>query len=456
MALALARWQFAVTTVYHFWFVPITLGLSILIAIMQTAYYRTNDETYKKMTRFWGKLFLINFAIGVATGIVQEFQFGMNWSEYSRMVGDVFGAPLAIEALLAFFMESTFLGFWVFGWEKLPKGVHLASIWLVALGANLSALWILIANSFMQHPVGYVVRNGRAEMTDFGALVFNPHIFVQWPHVFTAAITMAGFLVLGVSAYHLRKKSPNLEVFRRSFRLAAIYAVIGTVLVILGGHTQAQRMVETQPMKMAAAEALWNTQAPAPMSLFSIVDEKNHRDIFALKIPGALSLLAHNNFTDAVRGINDIQAEYEQTYGPGNYVPPVTLSYWLFRIMVGVGFLMVAIAFYALYLVMKDKVEQSNWFLKLLVPSIFLPTLAMSTGWIFTEVARQPWIVFGLQRVEDAVSPNVSVGMLWFSLLGYIILYAALIVADMQLMVKYAKQGVEEDITPESTAAAQA
>jgi len=445
LAVALARWQFAVTTVYHFFFVPITLGLSVLLAIMQTAYYRTNNEMYKKMVKFWGKLFLINFAIGVATGIVQEFQFGMNWSEYSRMVGDIFGAPLAIEALLAFFMESTFLGIWVFGWDKLPKGVHLASIWLVAIGSNLSALWILIANSFMQQPVGYVIRNGRAEMTNFWAVVFNPHIFEQWPHVFSASVTMAGFLVMGVSAYHLRRKGKYHEIFKTSFKYAAIYASIGTILVIVNGHGQAQHMVKVQPMKMAAAEALWETEAPAGESMFAIVDRANHRNFVDIKVPGVLSLLAHNNFTDPVRGINDIQAEYEQKYGPGDYIPPITLSYWLFRIMVGLGFLMVLIALYALYLTIKDKVDHNEWFLRLLIPSIFLPTIAISAGWIFTEIARQPWAVFGVLKVSDGVSLAVSPAELWISLIGYILIYGVLIVADWQLMVKYAKKGIEDE-----------
>ncbi len=456
IAVALARWQFAVTTVYHFFFVPITLGLSILIAIMQTAYYRTNNEMYKKMVKFWGKLFLINFAIGVATGIVQEFQFGMNWSEYSRTVGDIFGAPLAIEALLAFFMESTFLGIWVFGWEKLPKGIHLASIWLVALGANLSAVWILIANSFMQEPVGYVIRNGRAEMTDFWAVVFNPHIFVQWPHVFAASITMAGFLVMGVSAYHLRRKGKHHKLFTESFKFAAIYAVIGTILVVVNGHAQAQHMVATQPMKMAAAEALWESEGPAGESVFAITDEAGRRNIVDIKVPGVLSVLAHNNFTDPVRGINDIQAEYEQTYGPGNYIPPVIFSYWLFRIMVGLGFLMVAMAALALYLVVNDKIDRAGWFLRLLIPAIFLPTLAISTGWIFTEIARQPWAVFGVLKVSDGVSLAVSPAELWISLIGYIVLYSALIVADWQLMVKYAKKGPEEETASISAASATA
>ncbi|MEW5956814.1 MAG: cytochrome ubiquinol oxidase subunit I, partial [Chloroflexota bacterium] len=305
-ALILARWQFGITTVYHFFFVPLTLGLSIMVAMMQTMYYRTGDETYKKMTKFWGKLFLINFAMGVVTGIVQEFQFGMNWSEYSRFVGDIFGAPLAIEALLAFFMESTFLGLWVFGWDRLAKGVHLATIWLVAFGSNLSALWILIANSFMQEPVGYVLRHGRAEMADFWALLANAHVWVQFPHVFFAGLVTAGFFVLAISAYHLLRGGENREVFRRSFNMAVVYAVIGTIAVMLVGHTQAQHMVQIQPMKMAAAEALWESQNPAPMSLFTIGNEPELKDVFAIKVPSLLSFLAYNRFSGEVQGIKNL------------------------------------------------------------------------------------------------------------------------------------------------------
>jgi len=288
-SLALARWQFAVTTVYHFFFVPLTLGLSIAVAIMQTAWVATGNEVYRRMTKFWGKLFLINFAMGVVTGIVQEFQFGMNWSEYSRFVGDVFGVPLAIEALVTFFLESTFLGLWIFGWDKLPKKVHLACIWLVALGSNLSALWILIANSFMHQPVGYVLRGGRAEMESFWALITNPHVFVQYPHVFTAAIATAGFFILGISAYHLlRSKDPvDRDVFGRSFRFGAVYGLVGSVSVMVVGHNQAQYMITIQPMKMAAAEALWETADLAPMSLLTIGNEPERRCACVLNHLGA-------------------------------------------------------------------------------------------------------------------------------------------------------------------------
>jgi len=443
-ALMLARWQFGVTTVYHFFFVPLTLGLSILVAIMQTAYFRTGDDVYKQMTKFWGKLFLINFAMGVVTGIVQEFQFGMNWAEYSRFVGDIFGAPLAVEALMAFFIESTFLGLWIFGWDKLSKRVHLACIWLVAIGSNLSALWILIANSFMQQPVGYVLRNGRAEMTDFFALLTNGHVFVQWPHVFTSAMVTAGFFVLAISAYHLLKKGAHTELFRRSFQIGVIYALIGAVAVMLVGHSQAQYMIKVQPMKMAAAEALWESENPAGMSLLTIGNEPELRDVFAIRVPGLLSFLAYNRFSGEVKGIKNLQAEYEQTYGPGNYVPPVAVSYWTFRIMVGAGVVMLLLVLYGLYLSWRNTLDKNPLYLRALVWAVALPYLANSTGWLFTELARQPWIVFGLQKTADAVSTNVSWGMVLFSLIGFTALYGVLMVADLYLLTKFAKQGPGE------------
>ena len=438
-SLAVARWQFAMTTIYHFFFVPLTLGLSILVAIMETAYVRTGDETYKWMTKFWGKLFLINFAIGVVTGIALEFQFGMNWSEFSRFVGDVFGAPLAIEALLAFFLESTFLGIWIFGWDKLSRGLHAGVMWLVAIGSSISAFWILVANSFMQHPVGYTINDGRAEMTDFFALITNPHVWVQFPHVLAAGITTAAFFVLGISAYHLRKKRLDLEPFRRSFRIAIVYAIIGTVLVILAGHSQTQNMAQTQPMKLAAAEALWNSENPASFSLLTIGNEPERRDVVAFRIPGMLSFLAHNRFTGEVKGINQLEAEYEGIYGPGDYAPPIAISYWTFRIMVGAGFLMLLLALYGLYLVLREKSEGKTWYLRVLLWAIALPYIANTTGWLFAEIGRQPWIVFGLQLTADGVSTTVPGGLVLLSFVGFTLIYGALMVADVYLLRKYAK-----------------
>ncbi|PKO18241.1 MAG: cytochrome ubiquinol oxidase subunit I [Chloroflexi bacterium HGW-Chloroflexi-10] len=434
----LSRWQFAITTIYHFFFVPLTVGLSVLVAIMESIYVSTGKSMYKNMTKFWGKLFVINFAMGVVTGIVQEFQFGMNWSVYSRYVGDIFGAPLAIEALLAFFLESTFLGVWIFGWDKLPKRIHLLSIWLVAIGSTVSAFWILVANSFMQAPTGFVEENGRLIMNNFGALVANPNLWVQFPHTLLSGFTTGAFFVIGISAYHLFRNQ-NAPMFTSSIRLATIFGFISIFLVILVGHNQGQHMVKTQPMKMAAAEALWESEDPASFSLFSIVDEKNGKDVFSVRIPAVLSFLSFNSFTGEVKGINQLQLEYEQLYGPGNYTPPITISYWAFRAMVGAGFLMFLITALVLYSNMRNLNYSKIKLVRFLPFAIALPYISNSAGWILTEVGRQPWIVFGYMKTIDAVSPNVTISMVWMSLIGFALIYGILMVADIYLLAKFAK-----------------
>lgn len=449
--LLLARLQFALTTVYHFFFVPLTLGLSILVAVMETAYVRTGKEVYKRMTKFWGKLFLINFAIGVVTGIVQEFQFGMNWSEYSRYVGDIFGAPLAIEALLAFFLESTFLGIWLFGWDKLSKPLHALTIWLVAIGSNLSALWILIANSFMQQPVGFEIVNGRAQMVDFSSLVFNPNVWYQFPHVLFSGMATASFFVLGISAYHLIKKN-EADFFQRSFKIAAIFSLAASILVGVLGHGQTQHLIGTQPMKLAAAEALFETQDPASFSLLTIGDLSGREEIFAIRVPYILSFLSFNRFSGEVRGINDLQAEYEAQYGAGNYVPLVVLTYWTFRAMVGAGTVMVLVGLYAVFLVWKNRIGKPDRVFWLLPWMLLLPYIANTSGWLLTEVGRYPWVVFGLVKLEQGVSPNVTVGMLWVSLIGYVGVYGLLMIATIYLLKKYAKAGPAATDTPDQSA----
>ncbi len=453
----LSRWQFAITSVYHFFFVPLTLGLGWFVAIMQTVYYRTGNETFKKMAKFWGKLFLINFAMGVVTGIVQEFQFGMNWSEYSRYVGDIFGAPLAIEALLAFFLESTFLGIWIFGWDRIPKGLHLTAIWLVAIGSNLSALWILIANAFMQHPVGYVLQNGRAEMVDFGALVANPKAWLFFWHTISSGLATAAFFVIGISAWYLTRKK-DVEVFKHSFRIAAIIGTLAVVSVILAGHTQGQEMRQTQPMKLAALEALWTSEKPASFSLLTIGDLSGRKEVWSIRIPYVMSLLSCNNLTCGVQGVNDLQAQYVQQYGPGNYIPLMVVTYWTFRFMVGAGFLMFGLVAYALFLVMKGWPEKWMRWLKWMPWAIALPYIANSSGWILTEMGRQPWIVYGLLKTEEAVSP-LSPGMVLTTVIGFTLIYALLMSADVYLLNKFAKAGPaaamqeSSDITPALTAA---
>lgn len=439
-SLLFARAQFAITTIYHFFFVPLTLGLSVLVALMETIYVRTGRVIYKDMAKFWGKLFVINFAMGVVTGIVQEFQFGMNWSEYSRFVGDIFGAPLAIEALLAFFLESTFLGIWIFGWDKLSKGLHALTMWMVAIGSNVSALWILIANSFMQEPVGYTIRNGRAEMTDFFALLLNPNVQVQFPHTVLAGFTTAAFFVMGISAYHLMRKQ-NIEFFRRSFQMAAIVGAFAIIMVGLTGHSQAQEMVRSQPMKMAAAEALWYTEDPASFSILTIGDLAQRRDVFAIRIPRLLSLLAYNQLSGEVKGIHDLQAEFEQQYGEGNYIPPVAVTYWTFRMMVGSGILLGWFGLYAVFIVMADLYDNRRWAWRIFPYTIALPYLANTSGWLMTELGRVPWVVYGVMKIEDAISPTVSGGMALFTLVAFTLIYASLMVATIYLLRKFAIAG---------------
>jgi cytochrome d ubiquinol oxidase subunit I len=440
LPVVLSRLQFALTTVYHFFFVPLTLGMVWFVAILETMYVRSGNEIYRKLTKFWGKLFLINFAMGVVTGIVMEFQFGMNWAGYANYVGDIFGAPLAIEALLAFFLESTFLGLWIFGWDKLSKKLHAAVIWLVAIGSSLSALWILIANAFMQHPVGYVLNNGRAEMVDFGALVFNPKAWVMFEHTLTSGLTTAAFFVLGISAYHLVRKK-DVDFFKRSFSLAAIVGTIAVALVIIGGHEQGLWLLQNQPMKAAATEALWDTEDPASFSLLTIGDLSGRHEVWSIRVPRVLSLLYFNQLDGEVPGMDDLQPVYEAKYGPGNYVPLAVFTYWGFRLMVAAGFSMLALAAYALYHVMRNKVGPNIRWLGLFVFTIALPYIANTSGWILTEMGRQPFIVYGLLKTDDAMSPGLTSGMVLFSLIGFALVYTALMGADVYLLTKFAKAG---------------
>jgi len=434
----LARWQFGITTTYHFLFVPLSMGLSVLVAIMQSIYFRSGNELYKRMTIFWGRLLIINFALGVATGIVQEFQFGMNWSAFSRFVGDIFGVPLAIEALLFFFIESTFLGIWIFGWNHLSRSLHLACIWLVAIAANLSALWILIANSWMQHPVGFVLDQGRAELADFLAIVLNPYVQTQFPHVVVAGLLTSSLFVLGISAWHLLKGS-HPEFFGRSARIALVVAAISSISLATTGHEQAQHVAEVQPMKLAAMEGLWETEQPASFSLFAIIDQVNRANTWEIEVPYLLSILAENDTTSAVRGINYLQARAEEVHGPGDFIPPVAVVFWAFRIMVGLGMFFIALALVGLFLWWRDRLVTSRWWLKLAFIALFLPYIANTAGWVVTEMGRQPWVVWGLMFTADGISPNVGTGLIWTSLIGFTLLYAALVVVNVYLLSKYAR-----------------
>ncbi|HMB23592.1 MAG: cytochrome ubiquinol oxidase subunit I [Chloroflexota bacterium] len=451
----LSRWQFGLTTVYHFLFVPLTLGMGWFVAYMQTRYYQTKDESWRKLAKFWGKLFLINFAIGVVTGIVQEFQFGMNWSEYSRYVGDIFGAPLAIEALMAFFLESTFLGIWIFGEGKVPEKVHLASIWLVAIGSNLSALWILLANGWMQHPVGYVINEvtGRAELVDFFALAANPKGWLFFWHTIVSGFATASFLILGISAYHLVRKQYVTE-FKRSFQMAALVGLVASTLLFFSGHTNGQYMFETQPMKFSAIEAHWETSQPASFSILTIGDLSGKREVWSIRMPYILSFLACNNFTCEVRGVNDIQEEYAAKYGPGDYIPLMVVTYWTFRFMMTVGLIMILLSF-LFVLATRKQYENAKW-MKWVPWVLVLPYIANTSGWVLTEMGRQPWIVQGLLTVEKAVSPNLTVVDLWISLIGYVVVYGSLASAMFYLMKKFAIAGPDAtlhesvDVEPES------
>ncbi|MFC7306000.1 cytochrome ubiquinol oxidase subunit I [Streptomyces monticola] len=474
----LARWQFGITTVYHFLFVPLTISLAALVAGLQTAWVRTEKEKYLKATKFWGKLFLINIAMGVVTGILQEFQFGMNWSDYSRFVGDIFGAPLAFEALIAFFFESTFIGLWIFGWDKLPKKLHLATIWMVSIGTVLSAYFILAANSWMQHPVGYRINHekGRAELTDFWHVLTQNTALAQMFHTITAAFLVGGAFMVGIAAFHLARKR-HVPVMKTSLRLGLVTVAASGLLVAISGDTLGKIMFEQQPMKMAAAEALWDGQDSAPFSVFAYGDVAEGHNKVAIEIPGLLSFLAHNNFDERVPGINDLNKEMQEKYGPGDYRPNIPVAYWSFRWMIGFGMASLGIGLLGLWLTRKkfmlpqamrvgeDEVPNlvlfknkalspklTKWYWLVALWTMLFPLIANSWGWLFTEMGRQPWTVFGVFQTAQSVSPNVSQGEVITSLAVYTLLYAALAVIEVKLMIKYVKAGppelTEADLNP--------
>ena len=455
-ALDIARWQFGIVTVYHFFFVPVTIGLSFLVAGLEAAWIRTDDERYLKLTKFFGKLFLINFAIGVATGIVQEFQFGMNWSDYSRFVGDIFGAPLAIEGLLAFFLESTFLGLWIFGWDRLSKKIHNLCIWIVAVGTLLSALFILAANSFMQNPVGYIfnAERGRAEMTDFGAVLTNKVLLATFPHQIFGAFMVGGAFMAGIALWHLIRRPQDdpmsASAFRTAFKLGAVTLLVAGVGTIVSGDIQGKIMTDVQPMKMAAAEGLYEDAQPAPFSIITIGRLDGSEEVFSIKMPTLLSYLGTGHFDSEIRGINSLQSEYEQTYGPGNYTPNIPVTYWTFRLMITAGGLAMLAAIWMLWGIRKGRTPTSKWMLRSAVLLPFLPLVANSFGWIFTEMGRQPWAVFGLMSTAQGVSPGTTTGEVLTSLIGFTVLYGVLAVVEMRLLLTYIKDGLPE-IEEEST-----
>ncbi|MBT8227595.1 MAG: cytochrome ubiquinol oxidase subunit I [Dactylosporangium sp.] len=439
--LDLARWQFAITTVYHFLFVPITIGLSALVAALQTAWVRTGKVQYLQATKFWGKLFLINFGMGVVTGIVQEFQFGMNWSDYSRFVGDVFGAPLAIEGLLAFFLESTFLGLWIFGWDRLPKRLHLATIWLASIGTMLSAYFILAANSWMQHPVGFRVNatTNRAELTDIMAVLTSNTTVITFFHTLTACFVTGGALMLAVAGWHLRRGNQP-EVFRPSFRLAAWVVLIAGFGVVLTGDVQGRLMTEQEPMKMAAAEALYETADGASFSVLTITSADGREELYSIRVPKLLSVMSTGTASGRVEGINDLQAAAVREHGPGNYVPYVPVVYWTFRAMVGLGGAAILIAAAALWFSRRGRTPGSRWLWLATTGVVFVPLLANSAGWVMTEFGRQPWTVYGIFKTAASVSPSVSFAEVLTSLIAFTLLYGALAVVEVTLLLRFARQ----------------
>jgi cytochrome d ubiquinol oxidase subunit I len=446
-SLDLARWQFAITTVYHFLFVPITIGMAFLVAGLQTAWYRTGKLKYLRATKFFGKLFLINFAIGVVTGIVQEFQFGMNWSSYSRFVGDIFGAPLAMEGLLAFFLESTFLGLWIFGWDRLPKKLHLASIWLAATGTLLSAYFILAANSWMQHPVGYVINaeKGRAELVDIKAVLTQKTALATFFHTIPSAAFTAGAFIAGISTYLIIKKR-DTEMARSTFKMGAITMLVSFILVGVSGDLTARVMTEQQPMKMAAAEALYNSQNNAPFSLLTIGTLDGSKSVFQIGVPSMLSFMSTGNFDGVVEGVNDLEAKYDEQFGAGDYTPNIPLAYWSFRLMIGFGTIGALFALLALWQMRKGGTPTGKWFAPAMISLPFLPLLANSFGWIFTETARQPWAVFGLIKTADGVSAVVSAGAVLFTMIVFTLLYGVLAFIEVGLTLKVIKNGPAEEL----------
>jgi cytochrome d ubiquinol oxidase subunit I len=450
-SLELARWQFGITTLYHFIFVPVTIGMTTFTAYCQTRWYRTGDEHWLRATRFWGKLMLISFALGVATGIVQEFQFGMNWSDYSRFVGDIFGAPLAMEGLAAFFVESTFLGLWIFGWGKLSKGVHLACAWAVAGSTALSAYFILAANSWMQHPVGYDMHNGRARLTNIFDVLLNSTAIYALVHTLLAALLTAAMVVIAVSAWHLRRGNDGAGVFGASLRLALPVLTVAAFLQLFVGHFDGVLMSHQQPMKMASADAVFETKDGAGLSLFAVGDFKSNPEGLRrnVEIPNLLSWISTGYPRGEIKGINDLNRRYRAKYGPGEYAPIVAVVYWTWRAMIACGLLMFLLGAYGWWRASKGTLEESSRYLKWAVPAAALPFVASLTGWTFTEMGRQPWAVFGLLKTHDAGSPSVSTAEVVITLVGFTLLYGVLAAIAGRIFVQSARKGPGDEGTAE-------
>ncbi len=492
--LEIARWQFGIVTVYHFMMVPLTLGLGLVVAILHTMWVRTGNEVWLRMTKFWGKLYLVNFIMGVATGIVQEFQFGMAWSEYSRFVGDVFGAPLAMEGLLAFFVESTFLGLWIFGWDRLPKRLHLATLWAAVIGSWISAYFILAANSWMQHPVGIEMVDGRPMLNDIWAVLANNTALAAFPHTMAGAVAVAGGFLLGIAWYQLwRRRKDGIDtvdakkrvivgeapeipgrdakdhtVWIRSLRIGAVVAIVGFGAVAITGDLQAKLMYEQQPLKMAAAEAACHTGTSFSVLSIGKLGSQNCDEVIpVIEIPGVLSFLAKGDFTTEMPGLNQLIPQYQELYGTNlpddpiygeragmtiDYMPNLEVTYWGFRIMIGFGALAAFAAAVALWVTRKGTVPQSKGLMRLAVFGILAPFGANAAGWIFTEMGRQPFVVApnpnpsGVDGVfmftAAAVSPGVDGREVVFSLVALGLVYAVLMVVEVMLLVRFVRAGV--------------
>jgi cytochrome d ubiquinol oxidase subunit I len=444
----LARGQFATTSIYHFLFVPLTLGLGPLVAIMQTLWHRTGDEAWLRLTRFFGTLLLINVAIAVATGLVQEFEFGMNWSVYSRFVGNVFGAPLAIEGLAAFMLESTFLGLWIFGWNRLSPRLHLATIWIVAIASWLSGYFILVANSWMQHPVGYKIVNGEAQLTSVWALLSNGFALRAFVHTMLAGLIFGSMVMLGICCWHFLRDR-EVELFRKAAKLALIVAVPVTLLQLVVGNRFGEAVTSAQGMKIAASEAQWETCQPCSFSLFQIggFTEDDETPSFSIQVPRLLSYMATGSFSGQVQGLNDLQKQEEKQHGRDvNYMPNVRVIYWSMRVMAFAGVLMFLVAALGAWLYRRKKLERARWYLWTAMLSMALPYIAATAGWVLTEMGRQPWIVQGLLLTSKANSPSVSTTWLGISLVFFISLYVLLGVVDFVLMRRYARIDRDEPV----------
>jgi cytochrome d ubiquinol oxidase subunit I len=426
---------------YHFLFVPMSIGLGLLVAIMETLYLIKKNDVYMRMTQFWGNFFLISVGMGVVTGIVLEFQFGLNWARFSRYVGDIFGPPLAIESWAAFFLESVFIGVWLYGWKKIPLKLHVFSIWMVTLGAMISAFWIIVANGFMQEPVGYVIRNGRVELVDFVAEILNPQAQFMFWHATLACIVTSAFFVIAVCAYHFLKNTKEAAFFKHSLRLAAITGIIGFIGVFIVGHFMARFMADHQPMKLAAAEAIWETRTNGAESLFAIIDEKNRVNKVDIAIPGLLNMLVFDSFTGTIKGMNDIEKEHIAKYGPGKYIPPVNITYWSFRMMVFSGMAMLLLLAIVLIATNNRASKLPGWFLKLLIPAMALPHIANLSGWVVTEVGRQPWLVYGLLKTSAGTSANLDGGTALSALILYTLIYTVLAFIATSLIINQIKKG---------------